>query len=261
MLCYRRGPHHEITLLVSKIPSYPLETGMGHVVLQGFKAKLLWKKNRHSQQCACNSKLDAGEGGEKLSHGCSQMLTGPRQCFSALRFNWEPDASQPTQQALNKHSLLPIGTAHTGTNHPHLWPGEVPVTHTETPDKGQNITTASQKRDRLSAYGGFFFFYHVGSTCTLGSVAKSCSTLCDSTECSAPGFPVLHYLPEFAQTHVHWVSHAIQPSHLLSPPSPPAFNLSHGVFSNESVLRICGQSIRASALVLPMNTESWFALG
>ena len=45
-------------------------------------------------------------------------------------------------------------------------------------------------------------------------------------DCSTPGFPVLHYLPEFAQTHVHWVDDAIQPSHPLSPPSPPALNLS-----------------------------------
>ena len=43
-------------------------------------------------------------------------------------------------------------------------------------------------------------------------------------DCSTPGFPVLHYLSEFAQTHVHWVSDAIQPSHPLSPPSPPALS-------------------------------------
>ena len=49
---------------------------------------------------------------------------------------------------------------------------------------------------------------------------------CNSMGCGTPGLPVLHYLPEFAQAHVHWVSDAIQPSHLLSPPSPPAFNLS-----------------------------------
>ena len=46
-------------------------------------------------------------------------------------------------------------------------------------------------------------------------------------DCSTPGLPVLHHLPEFAQTHVHWVSDAIQPSQLLLSPSPPAFNLSH----------------------------------
>ena len=56
-------------------------------------------------------------------------------------------------------------------------------------------------------------------------VAKSCPTLCAPMDWSTPGFPVLHYIPEFAQTHVHWVSDAIQPSHPLSPP-PCAFNLS-----------------------------------
>ena len=54
-----------------------------------------------------------------------------------------------------------------------------------------------------------------------------------------PGFPVLHYLTEFAQTHVHCVSDAIQPSHSLSPPSLPAFNLPNiSVFSSESALHI-----------------------
>ena len=51
-------------------------------------------------------------------------------------------------------------------------------------------------------------------------------TLCDPMDYSMPGFPVLHYLLELTQTHVHWVSDAIQRSHALSPPSPPAFNLS-----------------------------------
>ena len=58
-------------------------------------------------------------------------------------------------------------------------------------------------------------------------------------DCSIPGLPVHQQLPEFAQTHVHWVSDAIQPSHLLSSPSPPAFNLSqHQGFSSESALHI-----------------------
>ena len=55
---------------------------------------------------------------------------------------------------------------------------------------------------------------------------KLCPILCDSMNCSTLDFPVRHYLPEFAQTHVHWVSDAIQPPHLLSSPSPPALNLS-----------------------------------
>ena len=58
------------------------------------------------------------------------------------------------------------------------------------------------------------------------SVTQSCPTLCDPMDCSMPGFPVHHHLPEPAQTHVHRVSDAIQPSHPLSSPSPPTFNLS-----------------------------------
>ena len=56
------------------------------------------------------------------------------------------------------------------------------------------------------------------------SVAQSCPTLCDPMNCSTPGLPVHHQLPEVTQTHVHRVSDAIQPSHLLSSPSPPAPN-------------------------------------
>jgi len=61
----------------------------------------------------------------------------------------------------------------------------------------------------------------ISSSC---SVTKSCPNL-QPMDCSMPGFPVLHYLLEFAQTHVHWVDDAIQPSHPLSSPSPPALNL------------------------------------
>ena len=71
------------------------------------------------------------------------------------------------------------------------------------------------------------------------SVAQSCLTLCDPMNCSTPGFPIHHQLPEFTQTHVHGVGDATQPSHplsslLLLPPSPPSIR----VFSNESVLHI-----------------------
>ena len=58
------------------------------------------------------------------------------------------------------------------------------------------------------------------------SVAQSCPTLCNPMNHSMPGLPVHPQLPEFTQTHVHWVSDAIQPSHPLSSPSPPALNLS-----------------------------------
>ena len=56
------------------------------------------------------------------------------------------------------------------------------------------------------------------------SVAQSCPTLCDPMNRSTPGLPVHHHLPEFIQTHVHRVHDAIQPSHPLSSPSPPASN-------------------------------------
>ena len=58
------------------------------------------------------------------------------------------------------------------------------------------------------------------------SLTQSCPTLCDSMNCSMPGLTVHHQLPEFSQTHVHWVSDAIQPSNPLLSPSPPVFNLS-----------------------------------
>ena len=73
---------------------------------------------------------------------------------------------------------------------------------------------------------------HTGVTHTkacsaqVSSVAQACPSLCDPTGRSTPGLSVHHQLPESTQTHVHWVSDAIQPSHPLSSPSPPAFNLS-----------------------------------
>ena len=71
------------------------------------------------------------------------------------------------------------------------------------------------------------------------SVTQSCPALCDPMNCSTPGPPVHHQLPEFTQTHVHRISDAIQPSHPLSSPSPPApIPPSIRVFSNESTLHI-----------------------
>ena len=64
----------------------------------------------------------------------------------------------------------------------------------------------------------------LNSSVQFSSVTQSCPTLCDLMNRSMPGLPVHHHLPEFTQTHVHWVSDAIQPSHPLSSPSPPAPN-------------------------------------
>ena len=98
---------------------------------------------------------------------------------------------------------------------------------------------------------------------------QSYLTLWDSMDYSTPGFPVLHHLPEFAQTHVHWVGGAIQAPHPLSALSPPAFNLSQhqGLFQWISswhqaakVLEL-QHLIEASASVLPVTIQGWFPLG
>ena len=76
-------------------------------------------------------------------------------------------------------------------------------------------------------------------TWEFSSVTQSYLTLCDPMERSTPGLPVHHQLPEFTQTHIHWVSDAIQPSHPLSSPFLTAINLSqHQGLSNESALCI-----------------------
>ena len=70
-----------------------------------------------------------------------------------------------------------------------------------------------------------FWKYYTGVV-QFSSVAQLCLTLCKPTDCSTPGLPVHHQLPEFTQIHAHWVSDAIQPSHHLLSSSPPTFNLS-----------------------------------
>ena len=87
--------------------------------------------------------------------------------------------------------------------------------------------------------------------------SHSCPTVCNPVDWSIPGFPVLHSLLKFAQTHVHWFGDAIQPSHPLLHPSPSPLNLSHWSFPMSWVFASGGQSIGAStsALVIPMNIQ------
>ena len=84
------------------------------------------------------------------------------------------------------------------------------------------------------------------------SVTQSCLTLCDPMDCSMPGFPVHHQLHELAQTHVHWVSDAIQPSYALLFPLPPAFDLSQhqGLFQWVSSSHQVG---KRSFSIIPSN--------
>ena len=89
------------------------------------------------------------------------------------------------------------------------------------------------------------------------SACKSYLTLCNPMDWSTLGSPVLHYLPEFVHTLVHWVSDAIQLSHPLSPPSPPTFNLSqHQGLPMSQFFTSGGQTS-----VLPMNIQDSFPLG
>ena len=96
------------------------------------------------------------------------------------------------------------------------------------------------------------------------SVPKLYPTLNDPMDCKTPGFPVLHYLPESAQTHVHWFDDAIQPSHsplplLLLPSVVPTIR----VFPISQLFASDGQRIRASASasVRPIYIQGWFPLG
>ena len=90
-------------------------------------------------------------------------------------------------------------------------------------------------------------------------VAKSCLALCCLMNCSTPGFPVFHYLLEFAETHVHWVGDGIQPSHPLLPPSPPALNL----FQHQGIFQWAGfshQVARVLEVQLQHNSSEYSGL-
>ena len=96
------------------------------------------------------------------------------------------------------------------------------------------------------------------------SVTQSCPTLCNPMNCSTPGLPIHHQLPEFTQTHVHWVGDAIQPSHPLSSPfsSCPQSLPASESFPMSQFFTWGGQSTGVSALApfLPKNTQGWSPL-
>ena len=93
------------------------------------------------------------------------------------------------------------------------------------------------------------------------SVAQLCPTLCNPMHCSMPGFPVYHQLPELTQIHVHRVSDAIQPSHPLSSPSLPTFNLFRhqglfqGVSSSHQVAKVLGLQLQYQSFQWTPRTD------
>ena len=104
--------------------------------------------------------------------------------------------------------------------------------------------------------------WELPSRCCYFSVAHLCPTFCDAMDCSKSGFPVLHYLLEFAQTHVHWVSDAISSS--VAPFSTCLQSVpASGSFPRSRFFLLGGQSIgpSTSESVLLMNIQGWFPLG
>ena len=101
---------------------------------------------------------------------------------------------------------------------------------------------------------------HMHAYYQFSSVAQSCLTLWDPIDCSMPGLPVRHQLPEFTQTHVHWVCDAIQPSHPLLSPSP-AFNLSQhqGLFkwvsSSHQVAKVLELQLKQQSFQWTFRTD------
>ena len=114
-----------------------------------------------------------------------------------------------------------------------------------------------------------FIHIHLFIKHRFSSVVQLCLTLCDPMDCSMPGLPVQHQLPEFTQTQVHWVGDAIQPSHPLLSPSPPAFNLSQnqGLFQWVSpshqvakVLEFQLQHQSSQSIWFPWGWTGWISL-
>ena len=114
-------------------------------------------------------------------------------------------------------------------------------------------------------FDSIYLWSHLVLNFCLLEVFKSKSfkfSTCDFV-CSMPGFPVLHYLLEFGQTHIHWVNDAIQPSHPVIPFSSLQSFAASGSFPVSQLFASGGQSIGVSALasVLSMNIQDWFPLG
>jgi len=97
------------------------------------------------------------------------------------------------------------------------------------------------------------------------SVTQLCPTLCDPMDCSMPGLPAHHQLPELAQTHVHWAGDAIQPSHPLLSPSPADFNLSQhqGLFqwvsSAHQVAQVLKFQLQHRTFKFPLRLTGWIS--
>ena len=122
-----------------------------------------------------------------------------------------------------------------------------------------SVVSSSKDSGIKRAQTTYSFKRHIWfSSVQFSLVTQSCLTLCDSMDCSTPGLPVHHQFPEFTQTHVHWVSDAIQPSPPVIPFSSSLQSFpALGSFQLSQLFATGGQSIgvSASTSVLPMNTQ------
>ena len=116
-------------------------------------------------------------------------------------------------------------------------------------------------KSRIASRINSILIKDLGFYVQFSSVAQLCPTLCDPMDCSTPGLPVHHQLPEYAQIHVHWISNAIQPSHPVLSPSPSAFNLSQhqGLFkwvsSSHQVAKVLEFQLQHQSLEKTLRTD------
>ena len=205
----------------------PLSSGNHQTVLWGFPSSSAGKESSCNFGDPClipGSGASLGEGiGYPLQYSWASLVA---QLLKNLPSMWET-------------WVWSLGWRREWLHTPGFCPGEFqglysPWDHQES-DTAEQLSLSNCSVPNSSFCSGWLVFrLHQFSW-----VTQSCPTLCDTMDSSTPGFPVHHQLPELTQTHVHWVGDAIQPSHPLSFPSPPTFNLSQhqGLFS-ESVLRI-----------------------
>ena len=198
-------------------------------------------------------------------------LTSVHSCFlvPGLGSFWWPCHSLPTSRLESRRFWLCWGCV----SHPQAPPSCVPPRGPRRAPEGLSCLSLSLRSsflpgqvssswefDQCSSLRGFAWRkvrslasppFHCSCCC---SVAKSCPTLCDTMDGSTPGLSVHHPLLKLAQTRVHWVSDAIQPSPSLSSPSPPTFNLSQhrGLFQWVS----CSHQ-GAKGLELPLQHQSF----
>ena len=149
--------------------------------------------------------------------GCKQILHGHVKGILKENMNVKQDFLPPFKDILIIASVILMtnqGTKSRKFSISSLVKGSL---NQYQPHQEHSHKKESEEQIRLS-----FIFNSV----QFSSVTQLCPTLCNPMNCSMPGLPVHHQLPESTQTYVHWVSDAIQPSHPLSSPSPPALNLS-----------------------------------